>query len=62
MESETQNALSKFSETGSPLERELPRSSGPLRLAKVLVMPYLCSIANSGTRAEGLTTWLPARA
>ncbi|KAF5930149.1 hypothetical protein HYC85_031022 [Camellia sinensis] len=46
---------------GSSLERGLPRSSGPLRAAKVLDMSNLRSIVHSGARAENLSTWLPAR-
>ena len=39
-----------------------PRLSGPLRPAKVLDRWKLRSIVHSGARAEGLSTWLPARA
>ena len=54
-ENESQNAWTKFQETGSPLERKILRSSGPLRPARYWLHKR-CA------RAEGPSTKIHARA
>ena len=58
-ENETLNEHTKFQRTGSPVERQLPRSSWPLRPAKVLVAWKILSSVDLRARSVGLATKAP---